>query len=39
MCMQTKKQFRRFIALIFIGFVISCNNVYNNLIPNDEQNI
>jgi len=37
--MQTKKQFRRFIALIFIGFVISCNNVYNNLIPNDEQNI
>ena len=35
--MQTKKQF---IISLFIAFlIISCNNTYNSLIPNDEQNI
>ena len=37
--MQSKKQFTMILCLVLTFMAISCSNTYNNLVPNDKQNI
>ncbi|MGP1440797.1 MAG: hypothetical protein ACTTJ3_08695, partial [Treponema sp.] len=37
--MQSRKQFTMILCLVLTFMLISCSNTYNNLVPNDKQNI